>query len=160
MSRACIIILAGYACVVRWGTAQDQALRFPSSIPWPNNIRVVKKISKIVLGLEVEFQIRDNPSLGVTIYICNFWGQHKQTNKQTNKHIALPIASDVTALSPWFIFASCDVGIFFVKSLSSSSSSSSLSSSLFSYKNKRTSNWNIFQEKFWKKQYHLCFIDR
>ena len=80
VSRAYITIPAGYVCVVRCGTAQDQALHFPSSIPRPNNIRVVKKTSKIVLGLEVESQFRDNPSLGVTIHICNFWGPHKQTN--------------------------------------------------------------------------------
>ena len=84
VSRACITIPAGYVCVVRLGTAQDQALHFPSSIPRPNNIRVVKKNSKIVFGLEVESQIRDNPSLGVTIHICNFWGQHKKTKKYGN----------------------------------------------------------------------------
>ena len=81
MSRAYITILAGYVCDVRIGTALDQALYFPSSIPRPTNIRVVKKSSKIVLELEVESQIRDNPSLGVTIHIGNFWGPHKQTNK-------------------------------------------------------------------------------
>ena len=81
VSRACIIIPAGYTCDVRNGTALDQALHFPSSIPRPTNIRVVKKISKIVLGLEVESQFRDNPSLGVAVHICNFWGPHKQTNK-------------------------------------------------------------------------------
>ena len=48
-----------------------------------HNIRVVKKFSKIVLGLEVESLYRDNPLLGVAISICNFWGLHKQTNKQT-----------------------------------------------------------------------------
>ena len=86
VSRAYITIPAGYVCDVRIGTALDQALYFPSSIPRPTNIRVVKKISKIVLGLEVESQFRDNPSLGVTIYICNLWGPHKQ-KKQTNKQV-------------------------------------------------------------------------
>ena len=51
-------------------------------MPRPKNIRVVKKFSKIVLGLEVESLYRDNPLLGVAISICNFWGLHKQTNKQ------------------------------------------------------------------------------
>ena len=49
-------------------------------MPRPKNIRVVKKFSKIVLGLEVESLYRDNPLLGVAISICNFWGLHKQTN--------------------------------------------------------------------------------
>ena len=83
VSRAYITILAGYVCDVRIGTALDQAFHFPSSIPRPNTIRVVKKTSKIVLGLEVESQFRDNPSLGVAVHICSFWGPHKQTNKQT-----------------------------------------------------------------------------
>ena len=67
--QAWVTILAGYVCVVKIGSAQDQALYFPSSIPRPNNIRVVNKIRKIVLGIEVESQIRDNPSLGVAIYL-------------------------------------------------------------------------------------------
>ena len=73
MSRACIVILAGYACVVRSGTAQDQAYHLPPNVycvPRPKNIRVVKKISKIVLGLEAEPH-QGNPLLGVTISIGN-----------------------------------------------------------------------------------------
>ena len=34
------------------------------------------------LEVSLESLHRDNPSLGVAIYICNFWGLHKQTNKQ------------------------------------------------------------------------------
>ena len=82
------IILAGYVCVVRPGIAQDQPLQhklfclpFPSLKPRPN-IRVVKKIIKIVLGLEAE------PHQGTTHY----WGLPYQlvtsgahSNKQTNK---------------------------------------------------------------------------
>ena len=67
MSRACIIILAGYACVVRSGTAQDQAYHLPPNVycvPRPKNIRVVKKISKIVLGLEAEPCIRGLRTIG------------------------------------------------------------------------------------------------
>ena len=79
VSRACITIPAGYVCDVRMGTALDKAHHLPPYAT-PKNIRVVKKFSKIVLGLEVESQFRDNPSLGVTIHICNFWGPHKQTN--------------------------------------------------------------------------------
>ena len=42
------------------------------------NISVVKEISKIVFGPEVESLNRDNPLLGVAIYICNSLGLHKQ----------------------------------------------------------------------------------
>ena len=83
VSRACIIIPAGYVCVVRYGTAQDQPFQGwgfggMNSISYPflpipsllhtmaHTTRVMKKFSKIVLGLEVESRIRDNPSLRVT----------------------------------------------------------------------------------------------
>ena len=89
VSQTCITISAGYVCVVRLGTAQDQAYHLPPNVycvPRPKNIRVVKKISKIVLGLEAE------PHQGTTHY----WGlpyllvtsgahSNKQTNKQTKE---------------------------------------------------------------------------
>ena len=64
VSRAYIAIPSDYICDVRVGTALDQTLHFPSSIPRPNHIRVVKKISKIVLGLEAEPHIRGLPTTG------------------------------------------------------------------------------------------------
>ena len=68
-----ITILDGYICVVRIGTtALDQAYYIPPNVcHGPKNIRVVKKISKIVLGLEAEPQTR-----GLTItrgYHYTYW---------------------------------------------------------------------------------------
>ena len=97
VSRACITIPAGYVCVVRLGTAQDQPFqgRFlgqesisclfvcPSlPMPRPNNIGVVKKISKIVLGLEAEPQIRGLPTSGGYHYLLVTSVAHSNKQKQ------------------------------------------------------------------------------
>ena len=63
VSRACITIQAGYVCVVRSGAAQDLSL-FPSPCHPSTTSDVVKKISKIVLGLEAEPRIRGLPTSG------------------------------------------------------------------------------------------------
>ena len=78
---------AGYTFDVRIGTALDQ-VPFSLLHTSTHNIRVLQKISKIVLGFEVESLHRDNPLLGVAIYICTFWGLHKQINK-TNQLLLL-----------------------------------------------------------------------
>ena len=78
MRPAIITTMVGYVCNVGIGTALDQAFHgqvvgkyiifylftclFTSSILQPNNIRVIKKIIEIVLGLETE------PNKGPTHY--------------------------------------------------------------------------------------------
>ena len=101
VSRACITIPAGYVCVVRSGTAQDQpfqgwifgaGIQFPVFLsalslpmPRPNNIRVLKKALRLFLGL------RQNPSRGLPttggchISIGNSWGPLKLTNNFCTK---------------------------------------------------------------------------
>ena len=85
VSRACIIISAGYVCVVRSGTAQDQAYHLPPNVchgsktsgSWRRSV-------KLFLGLRLYPKSGAYPLLGVTtIHIGNFWGPLKQTNKQT-----------------------------------------------------------------------------
>ena len=93
MSRACITIQAGYVCVVRSGTAQDQAYHLPPNVCHGSKTSGSwRRTVKLFLGLRLYPKSGAYPLLGVTtILIGNFWGPLKQTNKQTNL-----LRSDIT----------------------------------------------------------------
>ena len=86
VSRACITIQASYVCVVRSGTAQDQAYHLPPNVcHGPKTSGSWRRTLKLFLGLRLYPKSGAYPLLGVTtILIGNFWGPLKQTNKQTN----------------------------------------------------------------------------
>ena len=90
VSRACITIQAGYVCVVRSGTAQDQAYHLPPNVcHGPKTSGSWRRTLKLFLGLRLYPKSGAYPLLGVTtILIGNFWGPLKQTtNKQTNRWV-------------------------------------------------------------------------
>ena len=82
VSRACITIQAGYVCVVRSGTAQDQAYHLPPNVcHGPKTSGSWRRTLKLFLGLRLYPKSGAYPLLGVTtILIGNFWGPLKQTN--------------------------------------------------------------------------------
>ena len=81
VSRACITIQAGYVCVVRSGTAQDQAYHLPPNVcHGPKTSGSWRRTLKLFLGLRLYPKSGAYPLLGVTtILIGNFWGPLKQT---------------------------------------------------------------------------------
>ena len=87
VSRACMPIPAGYVCVVRSGTAQDQAYHLPPNVcHGPKTSGSWRRTLKLFLGLRLYPKSGAYPLLGVTtILIGNFWGPLKQTNKHSIK---------------------------------------------------------------------------
>ena len=66
VSRACIIILAGYACIVRSG-AQDQAHHIPPNVyHGPKTSGSCRRSVKLFLGLRLSPKSGAYPLLGVT----------------------------------------------------------------------------------------------
>ena len=86
VSRACITIQAGYVCVVRSGTAQDQAHHLPPNVcHGPKTSGSWRRTLKLFLGLRLYPKSGAYPLLGVTTLLIGNSGAAEPVKKWVRK---------------------------------------------------------------------------